>query len=138
RHVAGSAVDDEIRRAQAAAEGVERALVRLVRLLAGDREALVPALRDLAGGEAAEEREDDPRADDVPPAAGDDVCEAGEQTGLLFRGSASNVQTLKLFRNCNKRVTLCAWVCARPRSSRRGSRSQRSPCACSCSAASTM
>ena len=46
--VAARVEDDDIRRPHAGAEPLQRALVRLVGGLTGDREALVPALRDLA------------------------------------------------------------------------------------------
>jgi len=76
RRVAARAEDDDVGRPHATAEGFQRSLVRLVGGLARDREALVPALRDLAGGEAAEEREDDPGDDDGAPMTGDGVREA--------------------------------------------------------------
>jgi hypothetical protein len=72
--------DDHVGWAHADAERLQSALVRLVRGLTRDREALIPALRDLSRGEAAEEREHDPRCDDGPAMTSDDVSEASEQT----------------------------------------------------------
>ena len=83
RRVALRVEDDDVRRPDADAECLERALARLVGGLARDREALVPALRDLAGGEAAEEREHEPGADDGPAVTSDEVGEAGEHVDLL-------------------------------------------------------
>src|SRR5437899_96519 len=70
------------------AELLEHPLICLVRGVAGDRERLEPALRDLAGGVSAEDGEDEPRADHVPAAAGDDVGEAREHLSP-FRGGCS-------------------------------------------------
>src|SRR5207302_3889525 len=71
--VARGVEDDDIGRPDARPEGLQRALIRLVGRLTRDREALVPALRDLPGGEGAEESEDDPGADHLPAIPGDYV-----------------------------------------------------------------
>jgi hypothetical protein len=71
--------DDDVRRPDAGAEPLQRALVRLVGRLSGDREALVPTLRDLPGREGPEEREDDPGADDLPAMTSDEMSEFREQ-----------------------------------------------------------
>src|SRR5207253_4413877 len=77
RRVSARVEDEHVRRAHADAEGVQRPLVGLVGRATRDREALEPAFRDLAGGEAAEEGEQEPGADDLPAVAGDDVSKAG-------------------------------------------------------------
>src|SRR2546429_7205440 len=78
RDVATRAEDGDERRLLTGAEGLQRALVRLVRRVPGDREALEPALRHLRRREGAEEREHDPRADHEPAVPDDLVCEGGE------------------------------------------------------------
>src|SRR5207248_9554004 len=78
RDVAGAVEDCDHRRLLAVPEGMERALVRLVGRVAGDRELRQPALRHLPGGEPAEQREYDPGGDHDPPAAHDQVGEAFE------------------------------------------------------------
>src|SRR5205823_13803080 len=78
RYVSGRVEDDDVGWADPRPELLQGLLVRLVRGVAGDREALVPALAHLARGEPAEEREDDPRADHLPAMARDDASEAGE------------------------------------------------------------
>jgi hypothetical protein len=70
--------DDDVGRPDTGAEGLQRALVRFVGRLPRDGEALIPALRDLPGGEGAEEREDDLGADHLPAVTSDDVCEASQ------------------------------------------------------------
>src|SRR5581483_184511 len=89
RGVAARVEDDHVRWPDAGAEGLQRPLVRLVRGLPRDREALVPALRDLVGGERAEDREHDPDADDEPASTDDHVREPGqhppEDTALAMR-----------------------------------------------------
>src|SRR5207237_3530164 len=79
RPVSGRVEHEHVRRAHADAEGVQRPLVGLVGRAARDREALEPAFRDLAGGEAAEEGEYEPGADDGVTVTSDDVSETGEQ-----------------------------------------------------------
>jgi hypothetical protein len=79
RCVTARVEDDDVRRANAGAERLQGSLVRLIGRLAGNGEALIPALRDTAGGEAAEEREDDPHPDDGPAMTGDEVSETSEQ-----------------------------------------------------------
>src|SRR2546429_507347 len=64
--VAGGVEDDDVRWAHADAECLQRPLARLVRGLARDREALIPARGELAGGDAAEHRQHDPDADHRP------------------------------------------------------------------------
>ncbi len=78
RHVALRLEDGDERRLHAGAEAVECSLVRLVRGVARDREALEPALRHLRGGERAEEGEGDPDADHHAATANDDVRKAFE------------------------------------------------------------
>src|SRR5207247_10525338 len=79
RRVGGRMEDDHVRRAHADAEGLQRLLGGLVAMLARDGEALVPALRDLSGGESAEDGEDEPDRDDWLPATRDEVTEASKQ-----------------------------------------------------------
>ena len=93
RRVARGVEDDDVRRADTDAERLQRALVRLVGGLARDREALVPALRDLAGGEAAEQGEDDPDGDDGPAMTGDEMSEASEQAFSFRARSDPNERT---------------------------------------------
>ena len=64
--VAARVEDDDIRRPHAGAERLQCALVRLVGGLTGDREALVPPLRDLPRRIGAEQGQDDPDGDDGP------------------------------------------------------------------------
>src|SRR5438128_8955477 len=118
RRVALRVEDDDVRWAHADAERLQGALVRLIGGLARDREALVPALRDLAGGEATEEGEHDPDGDDGPAITRDEVSEACEQAVSFSEvpggsDSAANVQGLNYFCNCNHRVTLPWWGCGR-------------------------
>jgi len=63
--------DDDERSVFAASEGLQRALVGLVGRVAGDRERLEPALRNLGGRERAEDRESEPRADHEQAVADD-------------------------------------------------------------------
>src|SRR5439155_26195905 len=89
--------DDDVRWAHADAERLQGALVRLVGGLTRDREALVPALRDLAGGKATEEGEHDPDRDDGPAVASDQVSEACEQavSFVRFPSDAAEPQTYR-------------------------------------------
>ena len=56
--------DRDERRPFPGPEGLQHFLVRLVRRVAGNRERLEPAMRDLGRGERAEDRQDHPEADD--------------------------------------------------------------------------
>jgi hypothetical protein len=78
RHVAVAVEDDDVRRPHTDAERLQRALARLVGRLPGDREALIPARRELARGDAAEQRQHDPDADHGPAMTGREVREAAE------------------------------------------------------------
>src|SRR5437764_962769 len=59
-------------------EGLQRALASLVAGLARNREALIPALRDLPCGEASEDGEHDPEADDDEASTRDNMGETCE------------------------------------------------------------
>ena len=87
--VAVGVEDRHERRLLAGAEGLQRPLVRLVRRVARDREALEPALRHLARREGAEQRQHDPRRDHDLAAADDQVREPREPR--LSLGSAHGV-----------------------------------------------
>ena len=77
-------IAEDERRRLAAPERAERALIRFVRRVAGNRERLEPALRHLACGEAAEEGQDEPHADHGFAAACDHMCELGEHRRRPF------------------------------------------------------
>src|SRR5206468_4070583 len=64
-------------------ERFERALVRLVRRVPGDRERLEPAARELRGREHAHDGEHDPGADDEQPVANDEPCDVGHREPRL-------------------------------------------------------
>ncbi len=77
-HVAGLGLEHEDEREElAVAELLDGALVRLVALGAGDREVLEPAVGELAGGVAAEDRQHDPGADHDQPVVRNEMREPG-------------------------------------------------------------
>ena len=82
----GRREDRHERRLLARAERLQRALVRLVGGVAGDRERLEPAVAEPAGGRPAEHREHEPDPDDRPAAANRETCERGEHAPTLSRG----------------------------------------------------
>ncbi len=84
RHVAGAVEYGDERRLLARAERLERSLIRLVRRVAGNREALEPTLRDLTGRKRAEQRQQHPDADHGTPATDDQVGEARESRHELL------------------------------------------------------
>jgi hypothetical protein len=53
-------------------------MVRLVRRITGNRELRQPPFRHLAGGEATEQREDDPQRDHITAAADHQMSETRE------------------------------------------------------------
>ena len=93
RDVTLRAEDDHVRRLRARAEGLERALVRLVGGVAGDRELLEPACRDGLRGVRAEHRQADPRGDEVPPPPHDDVGEPLEHPRTLATAALDTWRT---------------------------------------------
>ena len=88
RRVALGLEHDDVRRAIAGPEPIERPLVRLVGRVAGDRERLEPALRHLGGGEAAEDGERQPGQDDGLAVVGGGVSEASEHGNSCFEVTA--------------------------------------------------
>ena len=78
---------DDVRRAIAGPEPIERPLVRLVGRVAGDRERLEPTLRHLGGGEAAEDGERQPGQDDGLAVVGGGVSEASEHGNSFSKDS---------------------------------------------------
>ena len=83
RDVVFGAEHDHVRRLGAGAEGLQRALVRLVGRVARDREFLQPAGGDRAGGVRAEHRQAEPGCDEPPPSSHDDVGEPLEHPRTL-------------------------------------------------------
>src|SRR5258705_566449 len=75
RYVALRRHDGDQRRIEAAAEGLQRALVRLVGGVARDRERFEPF--DLAAGDRADHGQDEPDGDDGPPATKNQACKPG-------------------------------------------------------------
>src|SRR4029453_6877176 len=68
RPVAARPGDNDAPRAVTPAEPVEGPLVRFVRGVTRDRERLEPAVGELAGGVAAEDRQEEPGGDHAPAA----------------------------------------------------------------------
>ena len=66
----------------AAPERLQRALVRLVGGVAGDRERLEPAVAELAGREQPQDEEQNPRADHPAATADDEMGESFEEHSL--------------------------------------------------------
>src|ERR1700704_5959598 len=76
---------------------MERPLVRFVRGVARDREALEPPLRHLACGEHAEQRQHDPHTDHDATAPHDQVGEALEQRRFFRCWTALEWDAVHLF-----------------------------------------
>ena len=102
--------DDDIRRPHAGAEGLQGLLAGLVGRLTWDGGALEPARGQLPGCEAAEHREQDPRADHHPPVAADYVRQTSEPRFLVsgtvgkdgaHRRSGARVGRMSVLMSCS-------------------------------------
>src|SRR2546423_13270162 len=102
--------DDDVRRPDAGAELLQRPLVRLVGGLARDREALVPALRDLTRGEGAEECQHDPGDDHLPAMSSRQVSEFSELRRIRLIHAAPLFVSRSIVQLLNRSVAV-AYAC---------------------------